>query len=149
AGVGREKVATEVHIIGYRKGWFLVEVGPYDDAEAQPRKSKPFIGRGWVSGNMVTTELLRNMLKQSANPASADVIHLEVNYISSPENVGVKRILACSGDWLHVELALKPGMKPLLASDAPAGMVRGWSNGTCTNQLTTCDFSQDTPWSPP
>ena len=38
--------------------------------------------------------------------------------------------------------------RPLVASGAPAGAIRGWANGTCTNQLTTCDFSQDRPWSP-
>lgn len=27
--------------------------------------------------------------------------------------------------------------------------ARGWANGTCAEQFTTCDFSQDTPWSPP
>ena len=36
-------------------------------------------------------------------------------------------------------------MKPLLATDAPKGAVRGWANGTCNTQLVTCDFSQDTP----
>jgi hypothetical protein len=38
---------------------------------------------------------------------------------------------------------------PLLKPDAPAGAVRGWANGTSTAQLTTCDFDQSRPWSPP
>src|SRR5262245_35038643 len=42
-----------------------------------------------------------------------------------------------------------PPTKPLLATDAPTGAVRGWTNGTCSAQLMTCAFSQDTPWSPP
>jgi hypothetical protein len=49
---------------------------------------------------------------------------------------------------VHVEIAQVKGLKPLIASGAPAGAIRGWANGTCTNQLTTCDFSQDRPWSP-
>jgi hypothetical protein len=102
---------------------------------------------------MLTTELLRNMLKQRPSKTSATVINLEVDdgsgNVSNPQAVKMRRILACSGDWVRVEIALQKGMKPLRASGAPAGAVRGWSNGTCTSQLTTCDFDQATPWSPP
>jgi hypothetical protein len=50
---------------------------------------------------------------------------------------------------VQVEVELEKDMKPRLATDAPTGAVRGWTNGTCSAQLMTCDFSQDTPWSPP
>ena len=107
---------------------------------------KPYTGRGWVAGNMLTTELLRNMLKQGPSETSADVIDLEVDdangNVSNPQSVKLRRILACSGDWFRVELALEKGMVPLLKSDGPAGTVRGWANGSCTQQLTTCDFDQ-------
>ena len=78
-----------------------------------------------------------------------DVVDLEVDGVQDPQTVKMRRILACSGDWVQVEIALVKGMKPLLKTDAPAGAVRGWANGTCTAQLTTCDFRGDTPWSPP
>jgi hypothetical protein len=61
----------------------------------------------------------------------------------------MRRLLACSGDWVKVEIALVKDMKPLLETDAPKGAVRGWANGICTAQLTTCDFDQSRPWSPP
>jgi hypothetical protein len=145
------KVAAEVRVIGFQKGWFLIEAGPYDGADLVPLKAKPYIGRGWVSGNMLTTELLRRMLKQAPDEKSADVVDLygDGSGQSNPQNVRMRRIIACSGDWVHVEIALEKGMKPVLATDAPKGAVRGWANGTCTAQLTTCDFSEPHPWSPP
>jgi hypothetical protein len=96
---------------------------------------------------------LRNTLKQAPDEKSADVVDLAVDNgdgnAADPQNVKMRRILACSGDWLKVEVALTKGMKPLLATDAPKGAVRGWANGSCTAQLTTCDFDQSRPWSPP
>ena len=148
-GDGITKVLSEVTVIGFKKGWFLVKTGPYNAADEPPQGPKLYTGRGWVAGNMLTTELLRNMLKQGPSEKSADVVNLEVDGGVNPQSVKMRRILACSGDWIHIEIALEKGVKPLLKTEAPAGSVRGWSNGTCTNQLTTCDFDQGRPWSPP
>ena len=63
-------------MIGFEKGWFLVEAGPYNASDLPPHGPKPYTGRGWVAGNMLTTELLRNMLKQGPSETSADVIDL-------------------------------------------------------------------------
>jgi hypothetical protein len=82
---------------------------------------------------MLTTEFLRNMLKQGPSETSADVVDLEVDdangNVSNPQSVKLRRILACSGDWFRVELTLEKGMVPLLKSDSPAGTVQGWTNG--------------------
>jgi hypothetical protein len=151
---GGPMVAAEVRVIGFQKGWFLIESGPFNDADLPPKGPKPYSGRGWVAGNLLTTELLRNLLKQAPSETAADVVDLQVygsdgTSLSDPQSVRMRRILACSGDWVKVEIALVKGMKPMLESDAPAGAVRGWANGTCTAQLTTCDFDQSRPWSPP
>jgi hypothetical protein len=136
-------------VIGFQKDWFLIETGPYNANDLPPHLPKPYSGRGWVAGNLLTTELLRNMLKQAPSETAADVVDLEVDGVQDPQTVKMRRILACSGDWVQVEVALVKGMKPLIKTDAPAGAVRGWANGTCTAQLTTCDFDQSRPWSPP
>ena len=152
-GDGDTKVLAEVEVIGFRKGWFLVEAGPYNASDLPAQGPKPYTGRGWVAGDMLTTELLRNMLKQGPSETSADVVDLEVDdasgNLSNPQIVKLRRILACSGDWFRVELALEKGMMPRLKSDGPEGTVRGWTNGSCTQQLTTCDFDQSRAWSPP
>ena len=138
-------VLPEIQVIGYRKGWFLIEMGgpgtlTYYHPDLPP--PKPYSGRGWVAGNMLTVGLLRDGLKQAPSKQSADVIRV------SPQDVK-GRIIACSGDWVHVEIALVDGMTPLLENGAPKGAVRGWTNGTCARQLATCDFGEDGPWSPP
>jgi hypothetical protein len=147
---GGTKVAADVHVIGFQKGWFLIEAGPYYDADLPPHRPKPYSGRGWVAGNMLTAELLRNMLKQAPSEKAADVVNLYVvdsdgSTVSDPQSVKMRRLLACSGDWVKVEIALVKDMKPLLETDTPKGAVRGWANGTCTAQLTTCDFDQSRP----
>jgi hypothetical protein len=149
---GGTTVLAEVRVIGFQKGWFLIEAGPYPDSDLPSGKPRPYSGRGWVSGAMLTTGgLLRNMLKQAPSEKAADVVDLEVGggAVSNAQSANVRRILACSGDWALVEVALVKGMKPLLKTDAPAGAVRGWANGICIQQLTTCDFTLTTPWSPP
>jgi hypothetical protein len=110
-GDGDTKVLAEVQVIGFKKGWFLVEAGPYNATDLPAPGPKPYTGRGWVAANMLTTELLRNMLKQGPSETSADVVDLEVDdaggNVSNPQNVKLRRILACSGDWFRVELALE------------------------------------------
>ena len=153
--IGGESVLVEIQVIGYRKGWFLIEVGQgpaYYDANLPPHRPKPYSGRGWVAGSMLTAGLLRNRLKQTPSEHSADVIDLRVldkegTPLTDPQHVKMRRIIACSGDWVQVEVALVKGMKPLLESGAPKGAVRGWANGTCAEQFAVCPYP-DTPWSP-
>ena len=141
-------------MIGYRKGWFLIEAGPYHPPICRRIRPKSYSGRGWVAASLLTAGLLRNRLKQAPSEQSADVVDLRVLDkegipLVDPQHVKMRRIIACSGDWVQVEVALVKGMKPLLESGAPKGAVRGWANGTCAEQFATCDFDPDTPWSPP
>ena len=57
-GDGDTKVLAEVEVIGFRKGWFLVEAGPYNASDLPAQGPKPYTGRGWVAGNMLTTPAL-------------------------------------------------------------------------------------------
>ena len=103
---------------------------------------------------MLTAELLRDRLKQAPSEQSADVLDLRGSDKEGipplfPQSVKIRRMIACSGDWVHVEVAPIKGMTTLLESGAPKGAVRGWTNGTCARQLATCDFGEDGPWSPP
>jgi hypothetical protein len=159
--IGGATVAAEVKVLGYRKGWFLVDAGPYPDAlrfyvERQPPgRPKPYGGRGWVAANLLTAPgLLRAKLKQAPSGQSADVVDLWVRDkdgipLTNPQNVKIRRMIACSGEWVEVEIELDKAMKPLSDSGAPKGAARGWANGTCTEQFATCDFGPDTPYSPP
>ena len=143
-----------VTVIGYKKGWLLVEQG--FDAVPDPRlTTQPrYFGRGWVAANLMTTQLLRGKLKQLPNPASSDVIDLKDVRGEGPDDswfVTPRHVLSCSGDWLHVEIGLSPLVKAPARTDGPTGAVRGWANGTCASQTTPCVADQGAPWpsSPP
>jgi hypothetical protein len=142
-------------VIGYEKGWFLIEHG-FEAVWTPQRPREPvYSGRGWVAANLMTTQLLREKLKLAPNGASPDVVDLRDVKGEGPEDccfVTPRRILGCSGDWVHVEIGLRPGEKALAKTDAPAGAVRGWANGTCASQTTPCapgDPSAPWPWAPP
>jgi hypothetical protein len=145
---------SEAQVIGYKKGWFLIESGSSAGDDQYPAKFVAYSGRGWVAAGLIAAQLLRRTLKAAPNAASADVLGLKDIKGEPPEDgdfVKPRRVLACSGDWLHVEFALKPGMKPLMKTDAPPGAIRGWANGDCSSQRTPCapDNGASATWSPP
>ena len=135
-------------VIGYKKGWLLIEHG-FEAVWTPQRPREPvYSGRGWVAANLMTVQLLREKLKLAPNGASPDVVNLRdvEGEFPAGDFVAPRRILGCSGDWVHVEIALRPGEKALAKTDAPAGAVRGWANGTCASQTTPCVPHQSGPW---
>jgi hypothetical protein len=141
------------NVIGYKKGWFLIEGGYVEDLDPQDRpKFAPYSGRGWVAADLMSAQLLRRSLKLAPSKTSTDVVSLEIHEGDEAEDccfVRTRRILACSGDWVHVEVKLTRGMKPLVKTDEPPGAIKGWANGVCTSQTTPCALDPSTPWSPP
>ena len=129
-----EKIAADVHVIGVRNGWFLIEDAGYGDYDL-PKKLPPvYAGRGWVSGKLLTTQLRMMTLKAAPDENAADVVEM-VDYY------GVTAILDCKGDWLLIETPLSTKdytLKPKLLSNGPSGTVRGWTRRPCTSQRTTC-----------
>jgi hypothetical protein len=133
--IEHEKIAADVHVIGVRNGWFLIEGASYEKYDFQ--KFPPdYVGRGWVSGRLLTTELQVLALKATPDKNAADVV--EYSWFDAAA------ILDCKGDWLRIEVPLSTKdrtLKPKLPSDGPKNTVRGWGQRSCTNQRTTCDFS--------
>jgi hypothetical protein len=129
-----EKIAADVHVIGVRNGWFLIEDASYGDYDLPRKLPAVYTGRGWVSGKLLTTQLRMMTLKAAPDENAADVVEM-VDYY------GVTAILDCKGDWLRIETPLSTKdytLKPKLLSDGPRGTVRGWTRRPCTNQRTTC-----------
>jgi hypothetical protein len=134
-------------VIGFKKGWFLIEGGEADDQEdtktgKTAAKFAPYSGRGWVSANLVTAQLGTPVVEAPDGTSSMVVV------LDSYQNTKARRILSCSGPWLHVEVVLPAGVKPEFKTDAPPGTVRGWVDGTCETQKTPCDFGAKI-WAPP
>lgn len=137
--IEQEKIAAEVHVIGARNGWFLIDhagYGTYDFHTLPP----DFAGRGWVSGRLLTTELQVLTLKAAPDANAANVV--EYSWFDAAA------ILDCKGDWLRIEVPLSTKdrtLKPKPPSDGRKNTVRGWGQRSCTNQRTTCDFSSLDP----
>ena len=129
-----EKIAADVHVIGVRNGWFLIEDAAYGDYDLPKNLPPLYAGRGWVSGRLLTTQVRMHTLKASPDENAADVVEMGDDY-------GITAILDCKGDWLRIETPLSTKdytLKPKLPSDGPSGTVRGWTRRPCTNQRTTC-----------
>jgi hypothetical protein len=135
-------------VIGYKKGWFLIEHGFEAVWSAKRPKEPLYTGRGWVAANLMTTQLLREKLKLTPDGASPDALDLKDIKGEGPDDccfLTPRRILGCSGDWVHVEIGLHPGEKALAKTNAPAGAVSGWADGTCASQTTPCEPGQGSP----
>jgi hypothetical protein len=141
----QENIAADVHVIGVKNGWFLIEGAAYGDYDL-PKKLPPvYGGRGWVSGKLLTTGLRTSTLKATPDENAAVVVelHSDENADSAfgASEVSVTAILDCKGEWFRVEAPVSTknyGLKPKLPSDGPKDVVRGWTRGSCTNQRTTC-----------
>ena len=128
-----EKVAAELHVIGVRKGWFLIEDAGYPDNDF-PKRPSVYSGRGWVSGKQLTSQFRSMILKASPDENAADVAEMADYY-------GATAFLDCKGNWLRIETPLSTKdytLKPKLPFDGPRGVVRGWTRRPCANQRTTC-----------
>jgi hypothetical protein len=131
--VHHEKIAADVHVIGVRNGWFLIENAGYGDYDLPQKLPPVYGGRGWVSGKLLTTGV-QGGLKAAPDDNAADVVE--------PDNdEWVAAILDCKGVWFRIETpppTKYDSLKPKLPSEGPKGAVRGWSRRSCTNQRTTC-----------
>jgi hypothetical protein len=128
-----EKVAAELHVIGVRNGWFLIEDAVYPDNDF-PKRPTVYGGRGWVSGKLLSSQFHMATLKAAPDENAADVVDVVDDY-------GATAILDCKGDWVRVEMPLSTknnSVKPKLPSDAPKGFARGWTQRPCADQRTTC-----------
>jgi hypothetical protein len=106
---GRDGEIPEIHIIGSKDGWFLVEGAAYQE----PSRPKLYAGRGWVDGKLITTHLFRDTLKKTPSNTAADVVYLSgtdpEGFSYSPYSLEAGQVLGCSGAWFEVELWLPGG----------------------------------------
>ena len=134
--VDHETIAADVHVIGVSHGWFLIEGAQYSGYDYPQPAPTPYSGRGWVSGRLLTTDVQQGLLMAAPDQHAAIVIDAEDEILATA-------ILDCKGSWFRIEAPLSTKdehLTPKLPSDGPPGTVRGWSNRSCTNQRTTCDY---------
>jgi hypothetical protein len=134
--IHHEKIAADVHVIGVRNGWFLIENLGYGDYDLPGKLPPVYGGRGWVSGKLLTTGLQSQTLKAAPDDNSADVV-------DPSDSEWVAAILDCKGKWFRIEeprSTKNDGLRPKPPSDGLRGAVRGWARRSCTSQRSTCDW---------
>ena len=88
-----EKVAADLHVIGVRNGWFLVEDADYPDNDF-PKRPSVYGGRGWVRGKLLTAQFHGLTIKAAPDENAADVAERGDDY-------GITAFLDCKGDWVR------------------------------------------------
>jgi hypothetical protein len=94
--VHHEKIAADVHVIGVRNGWFLIEDALYGDYDLPEKLPPVYGGRGWVSGKLLTTGLQGTSLKAAPDDTATDVV-------DPRDSEWVAAILDCKGTWFRIE----------------------------------------------
>lgn len=134
--IAGDRFATEVSVTGSKGGWLRISEAHVIDYVGDGPTEIVFEGEGWVSGRHLGLALNQSDLYGGPSAASARVATLvgedPDGLAYGPDSFRVDRIHACRGDWVEVEGAI--------AIDGnPAGpRLRGWTRGTCSNQVTTC-----------
>ena len=119
--------ATEVVITGARDGWFRISRGDVIDYIHAERDAVVFEGEGWVSGRYLGLLLNHHRLYDAPSTEAgvvAELVSHERGF--GPDSFIVDRLYDCEGWWVEVEAGYGD-MR-----------YRGWTTGTCSNQVTTC-----------
>ncbi len=133
--VGAERFATEVSITGSKDGWLRISEGWVLDYIWDDPIEFVFKGEGWVSGRHLGLRLNSRNLRSGPSHEAPLVATLAgetggIRY--GPDSIRVERIHACRGEWVEVEGALE------IDGTSMGSTLRGWTTGTCANQVTTC-----------
>jgi hypothetical protein len=119
--------STELSVTGSKQGWFRVEEAIVIDYIWDDPVETVFSGEGWVSGGDLGLALNHRYLYAGASTESRVVATL-VDPVAGagPDSFIVDRLYACQGDWVEVK------------GEFVGSRHRGWTTGTCSNQVTTC-----------
>lgn len=118
---------TEMEISGFKQGWFRISQAFVIDYIFDEETKVVFNGEGWVQGDHLG--LLINHRYLYEKPSSDAMVVADLSKIderAGPDSFAVQRLHACAGSWVEVEGHLF------------SRHHRGWTRGTCSNQVTTC-----------
>jgi hypothetical protein len=122
---GDPDLAPEVTITGFRDGWAEVSEAIFADYGSGP-ETRLFSGRGWIAGGLLSATLNRPYIRTRPDARAPIVAHL-LGEDWGPDSVLVTAIDDCLGVYAKVTATLPNG-----------AIVRGWTDGLCSNQVTTC-----------
>lgn len=117
--------ASEVSITGSHEGWFRIESAYFIDYYLSEKDQVFFEGEGWVSGRYLGLNLEGDRLFAAPSREAAVTFVFSENP-DAHDNFVLERLHACLGYWVEVE------------GTSAGERIRGWTNDTCSSQVTTC-----------
>lgn len=121
---------AEVSVTGASDGWFRIDSATVIDYIGDEEPKTVFAGDGWVPGEVLSLSLqsaLLHVAPSADSPVAAELAGVDAEgYESGPDSFAVKRLDACLDGWVEVE------------GEFLGRQLRGWTAGTCANQVTTC-----------
>jgi hypothetical protein len=118
--------AAEVSITGSKDGWFRINKAILDNYVGEQEPKVVFEGEGWVSGRLLGLTVNATNLRRGPSRNTPVIARLSSAKGEGPDSFAVDRLYACQGDWVEVE------------GTFVGHRLRGWTRGTCANQVTTC-----------
>jgi hypothetical protein len=121
---GEDGFTPEVTISGFSNGWAEIRqaiFADYGDGE-----QSLFAGRGWIWGGLLSATLNHVQLRAAPSEDARVVVRLS-GADWGPDSALVTAIEDCRGPFVHVTARLPDGR-----------VVKGWTDGACGNQATTC-----------
>lgn len=123
------EIWPEMQVIGAKDGWFLVRQvhwAGYDQDEKMIHE-----GPAWIAASLVSATMEGISLYKSPGPKPPVIRELRGKAPDGSDwsalDLPVKRMHDCSGSMVEVTFTLPNKSE-----------VRGWANGACANQVTTC-----------
>lgn len=124
-GEGDWAFSPEFDVIGFDKGWFLIENVTVDQYGPNPSRVI-FPGPGWISSKLVSFSINDHHMRDAPS-ADAKVVAELIGESWGPESVIVTKVNDCQGEFAKV-----------LAETPDGQILEGWVTGLCGNQVTTC-----------
>ncbi|WDR01928.1 hypothetical protein PSQ19_14665 [Devosia algicola] len=123
---GAEIYFPEVTITGSRDGWFQITkivTDLYGGLDTDPITN--FAGEGWLPGNVLRLWVQSAQLRTGPS-ADAPIAFTLDDSGSAADIFRVDNLHQCEDDWIEVD------------GTASSKRLRGWTNQSCANQVTTC-----------
>jgi hypothetical protein len=123
-----DDTGVELQVMGAKDGWLLIGKGKYENT-----LDNGFDGPGWIPGNIASLSIGDERLFAAPNADAPVVVWLmDMARGWGASSFEVTQILSCQGQF--AEITVQPPDKNLKPRS-------GWVTGTCTAQLSTCDYA--------
>lgn len=124
-----DRIAPEFQVIGSQDGWLLVRNIGWAGYDLDTKTIEH--GPGWIAASLVGVSIEGQSLRErpeSRSPLVTTMLGQRPDGSQlGPGDVRLIRIHGCSGSMMDVTVQLPTGKS-----------VRGWADGACANQVTTC-----------